>query len=394
MSHILFAWELGANWGHLTRDLPLARACRDAGHRVVMAVPHLRVAASFLQDEGFLVVQAPTLKSAIPRPAPPLNYADMLLHEGYDDVEFLKGAVMAWEGLLKLVNPSVMVYNHAPTALIAARKLQIPVLMLGTGFEIPPALTPMPSFRPWQDIPAAVFAQAENVVVSHINAIFTSTPATKLTSLQDLFYRDRPQLTCFAELDPFGPRADVNYIGPVYAVSQALKIDWHQNSKHHVFVYIRPGMVGCESYLAALNQLDAEVICAIPDAPPQWAAQYPHLRMYTQALDLSHLLVSADVVLTYGAGTISTALLAGVPVLLIPQVLEQFLTGLAMERTGAGLMLRQPDAVQEAMALLTRVLHEPAFRLAAQAFAKKYGDFHLQKSCDHVMQMLAPYLNT
>ena len=45
MTRILFAWELGANLGHLTRDLPLARACRDAGLEVIFAVPNLRAAA-------------------------------------------------------------------------------------------------------------------------------------------------------------------------------------------------------------------------------------------------------------------------------------------------------------------------------------------------------------
>lgn len=39
MTRILFAWELGSNLGHLTRDLPLARACRAAGFSFMLAVP-------------------------------------------------------------------------------------------------------------------------------------------------------------------------------------------------------------------------------------------------------------------------------------------------------------------------------------------------------------------
>jgi len=73
MASILFAWELGANLGHLTRDLPMARRWRDAGHRIVMAVPNLRGAANFLEKEGFILVQAPLLKSSIARTTSPVN---------------------------------------------------------------------------------------------------------------------------------------------------------------------------------------------------------------------------------------------------------------------------------------------------------------------------------
>ena len=394
MSTIFFAWELGANLGHLTRDLPIARACRDAGHQVVMAVPNLRQGAAVLKGEGFILVQSPVLHSVIPRTVPPIHYADMLMHEGYDDLDFLYGAVTAWEGLLRLIQPAVMVYNHAPTALIAARRLAVPVHIMGTGFEVPPAISPMPGFRPWQAIPETILQQSERSLIAQINALPEQATGAKLTSLKDLFAPSQPQLTTFPELDPFGPRTGVDYIGPLYALSNALNIEWKDKGKRfRIFVYLRPSVMHCERWLSELCRLDAEVICMVPGAPAQWKEHYPALRIYTEALELNDLLKHADLVLSYGAGTIATALLAGVPVLLLPQVTEQLLAGLALERTGAGRVLKHPDAMSEGIQLLFQLLRDPSYRHTAQAFAAKYKNYSQAQSCASVMSALQPYLN-
>lgn len=38
MSRILFAWELGENYGHLMRLAPVADKLRAAGHQLLFAV--------------------------------------------------------------------------------------------------------------------------------------------------------------------------------------------------------------------------------------------------------------------------------------------------------------------------------------------------------------------
>lgn len=393
MANILFAWELGANLGHLTRDLPLARACRAAGHRVVMAVPNLRAAVKFLGPEKFTLVQTPLLKSSIKRSTSPVNYADMLLHEGYDDVDALAAALTGWEGLFDLAQPALLVYNHAPTALIAARTRGIPVMMIGTGFEVPPLVSPLPSFRPWQDIPQEILTQAEQVARSHINPQLAGRGQGAIAYVSDLFAIPPIQLTTFPELDPFGPRPGVDYVGPLYAMANQPPAAWQENGKPRVFAYLRPGMASCEQLLAALETLHADVVCAIPGAPAQWSTRFPKLRIFAHAIDLQPILPNADAVVTYGASTIATALLAGVPALLIPQVVEQYLTGLPLEKTGAGLMLRDLSSMEPCKSLIGDLLTKPQYRLAAKAFAQRHQDFNVEQAvrrlADGIEQRLA-----
>lgn len=128
MPRILFTWEFGAGFGHLTRDLPLARVCRDAGHDVVFVVSNLRTAAKLLYKEGFSLFQAPLLRPENRQRPLPINYADMLMYEGFDDTMALDGALSSWCALFELVRPDLIVYNHAPTALLAARAIKIPVI--------------------------------------------------------------------------------------------------------------------------------------------------------------------------------------------------------------------------------------------------------------------------
>jgi UDP:flavonoid glycosyltransferase YjiC (YdhE family) len=60
---ILFAWEMGANLGHIARDLALAIACREAGHAAMSAVKDLSVCVNAARELGIDFVQAPALSS-------------------------------------------------------------------------------------------------------------------------------------------------------------------------------------------------------------------------------------------------------------------------------------------------------------------------------------------
>jgi UDP:flavonoid glycosyltransferase YjiC (YdhE family) len=343
-----------------------------------MAVSDLRGTAALLEQERFTLIQAPLLQSSAARRAAPINYADMLLYVGYSDASGLTGALQGWLGLFELVQPVMMIYNHAPTALLAARVAGLPVMLIGTGFEIPPG-TPsvLPSFRPWQDVPHSVLHGAEAHVLAQINHWLSRQGHAPLVRLTDLFQSSELQLTTFAELDPFGPRpASCQYIGPVFALPTMPTIEWKSTSQHRIFAYLRSSIPGVESLLTTLQQRKAEVVCVMPDMPNDWPARFDKLRFIAHPVNLSELLAHADVAVTYGAGTIAAALLAGVPVLLIPQVIEQYLSGLSLEKLGAGLMLREQRTPERCSELLNTLLTDTQYVKAAVRFKTQYPTFN------------------
>ena len=119
------------------------------------------------------------------------------------------------------------------------------------------------------------------------------------------------------------------------------------------------------------------MVYAFPGAPAALVQRFqtPLLRIFPTAVSLESLLPTADLVIGYGSGLVATALLRGVPLLLVPRWSEQYLTAQRVEALGAGLMMRGPPTQASYSSLITTVLGPPKFQGAAQAFTKKYAEF-------------------
>jgi len=59
MTRFLFVWELGSDYGHLARLLPVAAALRERGHGVDFVVRDLMGAEKLIAPLGMRVFQAP-----------------------------------------------------------------------------------------------------------------------------------------------------------------------------------------------------------------------------------------------------------------------------------------------------------------------------------------------
>ena len=387
MARVLIAWEFGRNLGHIARDLPLARACRDAGHEVIWAVRDLRGAARELAGEGFALLQAPLLRSGQVN-APPINFADMLLREGYEDAAGLLPVLQAWHALMRLTSVSAVVHDYAPTALLAARALGLPTMILGSGFMMPAPVVPSPGFFP--GVPAAALQAAEDRFVGNVNTALQVLGSAPIASLRELYAQGEQVLTTFEELDPFAPRTEAHarYVGPMYALGRQTRVDWQGGAARRIFAYLRPEVPSCESLLEALQASQAEVVCAMPGLPAAWPGRFPRLRFVPGAVDMAVLLPEADLAITNGSGTIPNCLLAGVPVLVLPHFNEQYLAGLRLQQYGAGIVVPGRATTAEYAQLLERLMTEPAFRQQALAFAARYAGHHRDTTARAVYALL------
>ena len=64
--------------------------------------------------------------------------------------------------------------------------------------------------------------------------------------------------------------------------------------------------------------------------------------------------------------------------LVIPQVIEQALAGLALARTGAGLTMGEDRSPETCKAMLDRLLNDKCYASAALGFAQKYAGFSVE----------------
>jgi len=378
VSRILLASELGANYGHLARLARLAEQLRAGGHQILFAVRELKAAAEVLGSRGFAFVQAPFFLRRGRAPAPPANHAEMLALEGYADEASTWGRVRGWMSLAQLFRADAMVADHSPGALIAGRILTLPQAQLGTGFEIPPHATPMPSIRPWEAIPGDRLLRSEQRLTELLNRVLRSFRGRELGNLAELFRTEARVLATFPEIDPFGPRLDERYVGPIFEHESGDAAEWPVGDRPRIFAYLRGDVPGAGTLLKALQGAAASTICVFPGIRPAAIEKLAstRLRIVTRSVQLKSALREADLGLMYGGhGLMCAALAAGVPMLIAPQTVEQYLHARRVEAAGAGVVMDQDRTLERSSAQIEQALGDEGLRSSARAFAARHAGF-------------------
>jgi len=390
MPTILFTWELGAGLGHLTRMRPVAESLARHGHRVLAALRDLASAEQVFGGTGVSYLQAPFKQGAPARPIHPAStFAHILHNVGFADATELRGLTAAWRSLYSVVRPDLIVADHSPTALLAARGLPMRRVVLGDGFCSPPDEFPFRDLRPWLHNDPAKLARDEDRTRSVANQVLASWGEPPLERVADLYTGvDDHLLTTFAELDHFGPRQRATYRG---AIGPALGSppEWPAAPGKRVFVYVRP----FESLAELITTLEDRHVSALvfaPGADPRVRrrATSGRVRFVDQPVDLRLAAAECDLaILNSTHGTTAAMLLAGKPILQLPIHLEQHLVAERTVELGAGLAANrtQPRQIAQRLQIL---LESPSHAAAAQRFAARYEGFQPQRQLDQMVQRI------
>jgi UDP:flavonoid glycosyltransferase YjiC (YdhE family) len=379
VSRILLTWELGGNLGHITPLRVLARALRERGHEVSFALRDLRAGANLLKQDGFRVFQAPVIRlRATDLPPEPASYPEMLLHCGFADPSGLAASVRSWRNLFRGVGADLLVFDYAPTAMLAARGTGIPRVIFGTGFCSPPRVSPMPSIRPWEQISSDRLEASEQRALATANAALNAAGSAPLGAFHELLDAEENLLTTFPELDHYPNRAGGNYIGPIQDLESGQPPHWPAGEGKKVFVYLRPNSPAFGPLAALLRTADAATLWFAPGMPKSTAdeLQSESLRFVTAPVDIARVANEADAVICHaGHGTTAALLMRGVPLLLIPETVEQLLLARNVAALGAGGVIT-PSVLRGGLreAVLNFLGSDPVFA-GASGFAAKYGDF-------------------
>ena len=360
--------------------LPLARTLRKQGHEVHWMVTQPALVGDFLDSEGFTWLAAPTL-SEVSRQGPPLTYADILLRFGYAEPRALFGLVGGWREAMRLTGARLVLADHAPTALLAARSLGTPVMLFSNGFTAPPRRNPLPNMRPWAPLPEASISLLDRAALSSINAVLARHGCVQMQHLAELFEVAEEALVTFPELDHYADRGPAHYWGSLPSAGAGKPVEWPAEGSKRIFAYLRPESPHHEAVLAALLALGQATVIYFPNLPPALAARFaaPHLSFLDQPADIGQMTREADLAITYASLATTTAfLLAGKPLLLLPGHLEQFLVARRVEEMGAGRMVNPEQPPGDLRTMLADLLANPTWRDNARAFAAKYAAFDQQ----------------
>jgi hypothetical protein len=380
MARIVYAWELGGGFGHIQAFLPLAYRLREAGHEIIFINKDLLNAERELNRHGFSCLQAPLFQGRLAGlPEPPANFSEILLRFGFLREEHLAGLAKAWLALLRLLSPAVIIADYAPAALLAARIAEIPAATFGTGFCRPPSLHPLPNLRPWLEVEQNRLLNADLKVVDSVNRVLRQFAKPPIERVSDIFALDEDFLCTYAELDHYPERPGAVYWGGVYSQDQGDEICWPGREEFRIFAYVKPVFPDLRNFIRQLGLLKKhETILFCPGLAQADAAKYASKRLaiVSRPVRLDRLLEACGLAVCHaGHGTVCGMLQAGIPLLLLPANLEQYLTSLRVEACGAGKLIPDAEENPDYLAPMGEMLHRSSYRAAAQQFAHTHAAF-------------------
>ncbi len=360
MSRILFCWELGGGLGHLYPLVPLYLELRNLGHEVLWVVPPGDNAEDLRTQYGLSMLWAPRWdRPRVPLPLS-LNYSDNLLRNGYGCAGGLEVRLKEWRALLDSHRPDLVVADHAPSALLAAMAMGVPRAAIGTGYTVPPLTRPIPGLQPWFDLPEGLLVQKERKFLETVNPVLEKVGWAPLSSVADIFLGAEPLLCTYPELDHYANRSGMSYQGPIIHSAEGAKPPWPSDGGENVFLSMASYNRFFRPVIDILGETDLPVLAFIPGIADKdrHALVRRNLRVTCRPVDLRDVGNRCFLAVTHGGfNTNALMLLAGIPLLICPQQLEQ--TVLAHRIAGQGLCLMvnpygpQPDLRSKMEAILS-----------------------------------------
>lgn len=381
---VLFAWEMGKNYGHVTQIADVAAELASRGVEIYMALQSPAAMRPFAGKFDYHLLQAPYHPVRPPRKGEgrmmPQIYPDDLLPCGYANPDDLSAQVRCWRSLYDLVRPDALLTQAAPTALLAARGMKFKTAQLGRSYDVPPLDSPMPPLRYWEEPDKKNMQAREDAVLKNINEALESLKLSKLKRFRDMMETDMTFLCTIAELDHYPERKGVEYYGPFVKTDSGESYSWNKGAAKRILAYIRPNGAGFESCLKALASLppDHDIIVAAPGIPEgvRKKLSRDNLGIIDGPVRLDKLLPDCDLAVSHGSAGICCALaLAGVPMLMLPGHVEQLMFARAVGRTGAGRGLVGRYGGRDILKLMGVMLTDLQFRENAKALARKYASF-------------------
>lgn len=380
----LFAWELGGNLGHLSKDIALALQLRGTGHEVEFVCHDLNVASRLLTSHGFPFREIPAFppsRGAILRRKMSTHGEILRTLWGDSSVPVLRHLVAAWVDLLEARRVDAIVSDYAPSSIVGAIAADVPVALVGTGWEIPPIVSPLP-WMSEESPPASRAIETQEIqlldCINYVLHIFGRRPLETVSHL----YAARPTfLTTFPELDHYWPRSNATYIGDIGASAPHKAVAWSESNSRKVLAYLRQTTPGIENILLALAEVDAEVICICPDIGDVLVEQVQdRITIVRESVNLQNLLPECTAVVCYGgAGFVATALRNGVPILLVsPQWNERKRTARRAVEIGAATWIDEPADKTKYIRCLSELLDGGGdAREHAKSFRDRYSSIEV-----------------
>lgn len=375
MRKILFCWELGEDYGYLGKILALAQEFADQPCVLYVASKDLSATSKIDWPTNVKFVQAPIWLRSNPMALKAASFAEILLYKGYDSYRHLKILTDAWLAIFDFISPDVILFDHAPTALLAASGLGIPKIIISNPYLTPAPGTSTTSLIPLTHFDETKATEVHQWVVNIINDVRQDYRATPITTIGDLFIADATFLSGFSETDYFSAyRSNVTYCGPALTVSIGTQDPvWTPGFSQKFLAYLKHRDPRSREILKILASMHARTLCFYSDCKPEDIEEFfnSSVKVSNIPFNLTKAYQETAVLICQGGqGVVNEALYRGIPLILVPTQAEQFFIAEKIKAMGNGIVINRNDAPQDIEKKLSSFFSNPNFNETAKFLAE------------------------
>jgi len=356
MAHIVFAWELGSNYGHIARMYFVSELLLASGHSIDFIVPDIKRLKDFgptLVAEKVKAYPAPRARKKVGKLSRnPDNFSEILLSFHYYETNLLRNVIHDWRKLFKQLKPDLICFESAPTAILAARGVDVKTANISSFYFTPPDHYPMPSFTYNKSISTETLKKSDDFLLHNIqNALDDFSES----SIYAYFETDANILAAVPELDFYEPyrSSKTRYYASLISGNFGCRsLNWSSNTyRKKVFAYLSVSYPCLKLFLRELNTQDLEARIFISGMTQegideQFSAflKKDYFELSAEPYIIDDSLSEAELIICHSGGTIMHSVSYGKPLLNIPLQREQMMTAQCCIRAGIGLGLNPHES--------------------------------------------------
>jgi UDP:flavonoid glycosyltransferase YjiC (YdhE family) len=266
------------------------------------------------------------------------TFADIGASFGLDDERRLSAKMAYWHTILQDVVPNLVIADFAPTLRLAIGG-KVPFVVLGSGYTVPPPNQLLPPIRPWETGVPALTRAKEGRLLAAVNVMRAQLRGEAIDFFSDLFSGEHTFVCTLPEFDPYRRFRSGPTLWPFNIPDVPLGPPATQRRGPTIFVYLPAHHPALSVVISALNDLKVPSAVYVSGMAPQRLAKRCRrtVRIYRKPADLARVLPNTSLLIHHGGlGTSCAGLLAGVPQLVMPFLLEDRITARGLVQFGIG----------------------------------------------------------
>ncbi|MFA5631179.1 MAG: nucleotide disphospho-sugar-binding domain-containing protein [Porticoccaceae bacterium] len=341
-------------------------AALKAGHQVTLAAKELQNIGTVMRGYPITVFQAPYLHRQPRKIYPQLMSYSQLILQRFETVDELEILCRAWDGIFGEVKPDLVIYDFAPSAMIASLHRPWQKWITGNGFLVP--RTDLPYLGLFPRVPKTPdnehqLRHGDARLLTTVNAVLARRGLSAIADVRDIITRsDRRLLLTLPELDHGGVRQAEEYLGVAKQLPGREAV-WPAYGDCRVFAYLAAFPM-LESMLEKLSGAEFSTLIYSRDINDGVKSRFPQIRFVDQPVDMEAVAEQADMVVNMAGHTTSAqCFMAGIPQLMIPLRQEQFYLASRVAAQGYGVVLgkdmKHLDAAMNSILALARAGRRP-----------------------------------